>query len=469
MNAVTSNPAIRLSKWVHVFERGKVIALYHALNIDVICVPMEHKELVVALKKGTTSTFLLKQFPELSIDAFLAEMEAQGFVVPVGYDDMELLVAKRAEAIPPIGLHSLYLLLTDNCNLRCKYCFVLDGMPSCYRTSNMSWDVARTAIDMFFANLAKNDPRHERAVKMINLYGGEPLLRFPLLKQVVEYTETKYASEIHAMDAVGFIFSLVTNGTLITPEIASYLAEHPRIAVTVSVDGSEASHDAARRTTQDVGTYQAVLSGLRMLVAAGCKGLSLSCTITEHNIDTLEALLELHKEFGFLSINLNPLLDTQQQAVSDGYTEVVNDRMIEYFLKAREVGVYEDRIMRRIKPFMSRRPLPYDCQATGSQLVCSPSGRVGVCHEGLGMSNYFFADVSEDFSFHNNETVREWGRRSPFNMPQCFNCPAIAMCGGGCAYGAMLRNGSIWSLDDRFCTHALKTLEWMVWDLFGNS
>lgn len=421
------------------------------------------------LKKGTTFAFLSEYYVELSIIEVVQGLCKKGFIVPVLEDDMELLLTKRADAIPPIGIHSLYLLLTDNCNLRCSYCFVLNSMPTCYKSSNMKWETAKKAVDMFFANLVRNDPVHSRAIKVINFYGGEPLLRFPLLKQVVEYIESVYSKELDAMDEVGFIYSLTTNGTLITPEIATYLATHHRIAVTVSLDGDQKSHDVARRTTKDAGTYEAAVAGIRMLQEAGCTGISISCTIDEHNINSLEKLLLLNKEFGFLSINLNPLLDTEQQKVGGKYSEVVSNKMISYFIKAREEGVYEDRIMRRIKPFMSQYILPYDCQATGSQVVCSPDGKLGVCHEGLGMKNYFFADVSKDFRFHENPTIREWGHRSPLNMPQCFDCPAIGICGGGCAYGAMLRNGSIWSLDDRFCTHSLKTLEWMIWDLYEDN
>jgi len=460
---------IRLARWVHVFERDDVLALYHALHIDLLYLPHEYRAAVDLLRKGTTAAHLEKVFPDLDIGDMLVAGQKGSFVVPIMEDDMALLARKRDEAIPPVGLHSLYLLLTDNCNLRCSYCFVLNSMPSCYRTSNMRWKTAKEAVDMFFANLAWNAPVHVRAVKVINLYGGEPLLRFPLLKQIIEYTEETYGAEIGAMDAAGFLFSLTTNGTLITPEIAAFLAAHPRVAVTVSLDGNKDTHDSTRRTTDDQGTFVEVLRGLRLLKDAGCKGISISCTIDEHNIDTLDDLLALNEEFEFLSINLNPLLDTEQQKVGGRYAELASDRMLRYFERAREVGVYEDRIMRRIKPFMTQRPLPYDCQATGSQLVCSPDGRLGVCHEGLGMKNYFFADVSRGFSFHTDPTVHEWGRRSPLTMPQCQDCPAIAVCGGGCTYGAMLRNGSIWSLDDRFCVHAKKTLEWMVWDLYRNS
>lgn len=171
-------------------------------------------------------------------------------------------------------------------------------------------------------------------------------------------------------------------------------------------------------------------------------------------------------EFGLLAINLNPLLDTEQEKVDGAYLAKVNARIIEYFLLARQKGVYEERMMRKIKPFVSHRVRPFDCQATGGQVVCSPDGQLGICQEGLGMKNYFFGKASHDFDFCNHPVAQEWGKRSPLNMPQCFNCSAIGICGGGCAYGAFLRNGSIWSVDNRFCEHSLTTLRWIIWDIY---
>jgi uncharacterized protein len=142
--------------------------------------------------------------------------------------------------------------------------------------------------------------------------------------------------------------------------------------------------------------------------------------------------------------------------------------MLEYFELAREDGVYEDRVMRKVRAFTNKRIHTYDCQGLGSQLVCAPDGQLGICHEGIGARQFFFGQVSKDFDFHHNPTVNEWKTRTPLNMPQCFDCPAIGICGGGCAYGAWLRNGSIWAVDDRFCTHSLATLRWMIWDLFKN-
>ncbi len=91
---------------------------------------------------------------------------------------------------------------------------------------------------------------------------------------------------------------------------------------------------------------------------------------------------------------------------------------------------------------------------------------LGVCQEGIGYKDFFFGQVYREFDFHNHPVIREWNERSPLNMPQCHNCYAIGVCGGGCAFSAWLRNGSIWSIDSRFCIHSRKTLDWLVWDLY---
>lgn len=52
-------------------------------------------------------------------------------------------------------------------------------------------------------------------------------------------------------------------------------------------------------------------------------------------------------------------------------------------------------------------------------------------------------------------------------MPQCRDCIALSVCGGGCPFSADERNGSIWELDDIFCVHAKKTTEFLIKDLIS--
>ena len=193
---------------------------------------------------------------------------------------------------------------------------------------------------------------------------------------------------------------------------------------------------------------------------AGCKNISLSCTVDDHNIDELSTLLDLGDKYGFVAINMNIVLDTEKEMVGGKYMKKVSKKLLDYFILARDRGAYEDRVMRKLKAFVSSKIHAFDCQATGNQIVCSPDGQIGLCHEGVGAKNFFFSGVNDELNFHDIPLVREWNERSPLNMPQCFNCPAIGLCGGGCAYGAWLRSGSIWAMDNRFCAHSLVTLDY---------
>lgn len=472
MNIEKSIP-IRLSKWTHLFHDKKVghFALFHALEIEVLFLELRFAPLIALLKKGSTLAHLEltfgRRFGIETINEITESLVMSKMVVPVTADDSEQLESKRDAYVKQCGLETLYLIVTDQCNLRCSYCFINRGMPKDYTRKTMTWDTAKTAVDMFFANVKRNPPIFDDMVKMIIFYGGEPFLNFPLIRQTVEYTEGTYSEELKTLGN-GFCFSIISNGTAITEEIASFICDHPNISVAISLDGQKDVHDMKRLTLGGVGSFDAALRGYRLLTEVGKrKNISISCTIGSHNIDRLEELLVMQKEYGFLTINMNSLLDTKAGVVPKSYMSKVSKRMIEYFIKARAQGIYEDRIMRKLKCFTEKQLHPFDCQATGSQVVCSPDGKLGICHEGVGMKDFFFADISRDFKFHQNPVVTEWKKRTPLNMPQCFDCPAIGICGGGCAYGAWLRNGSIWSIDDRFCVHSLITLKWIIWDLFA--
>lgn len=466
----TQDQTVRLSRWTNEFP-GKgngYFALCHSLNLEVVFLETQYEEIVDLLRLGTTTTHLCNRFPNLSdqIGMVMEELCRTDLVVLVDTDDMALLEEKRKVHVLSPGLETLYLIVTDGCNLKCRYCFINNNMPKGYCPTTMTFSVAREAIDMFFLNLSRNPPSYDRLKKTIFFYGGEPFSNFELIRQITGYISSVYSKEVGAMGEK-FRFSIVTNGTLINEEIAKFVGDHGNLDIAISIDGPEEVHDQMRICANGEGSFAKAIHGYELLKKVGGKSdISISSTVGEHNIDKLPLLLDLHRKHGFASINLNPLMDTACQTVSMEYMQKVSQKILEYFMLAREEGVYEDRVMRKAKSFMEKRIHAYDCQALGAQLVCAPDGQLGVCHEGVGMKNFFFGQVSKDFDFHQNPVINEWKKRTPLNMPQCFNCSALGICGGGCAYGARLRNGSIWSVDDRFCVHSLATLDWLIWDLF---
>jgi uncharacterized protein len=115
----------------------------------------------------------------------------------------------------------------------------------------MTRETALAAIDF----LAKNSLESKRIA--LGFYGGEPLLNFPIIRESVRRAKDLFKDKPPQI-------TLTTNGTLINPEIARFLAEN-QVDVKVSIDGPEDVHDRYRKNTDGEGTYKNAVKGLYTL------------------------------------------------------------------------------------------------------------------------------------------------------------------------------------------------------------
>ena len=150
----------------------------------------------------------------------------------------------------------LIIELTGNCNLRCKYCIYNDYNEGNrdFNTNNIDFETAKKAIDYVYDH---RDPNH----LAITFYGGEPLINFDVMRQCIDYSLEK-------MKDVELSFSFTTNLTLMTEEIAEYLAKVPRLSILLSMDGPEEIHDLARVKRNKQGSFQDAFTGLQILAEA---------------------------------------------------------------------------------------------------------------------------------------------------------------------------------------------------------
>lgn len=95
----------------------------------------------------------------------------------------------------------------------------------------------------------------------ITFYGGEPLLNFKVMKQCIEYCLKEY-SEVETS------FGFTTNLTLMTEEIADYLAKVPNLSMVVSLDGPEEIHNQNRTFANGAPSFDATYRGLQYLCNA---------------------------------------------------------------------------------------------------------------------------------------------------------------------------------------------------------
>ena len=126
------------------------------------------------------------------------------------------------------------LVLTHQCNLRCTYCYEK------HKDNNvMTFETAKSILSY---EMILNDGTENVE---IDLFGGEPLLEFDLIKDIVEWSKTQVWSK-------NFIFFIVTNGVLLTREIKEWLKENTRyIQAGLSLDGTKKMHDINRCNSFD--------------------------------------------------------------------------------------------------------------------------------------------------------------------------------------------------------------------------
>ncbi len=152
------------------------------------------------------------------------------------------------------GLNQLTLTLTEQCNLRCRYCYHHSSHDWIrpFRNRHMSRSTALKALAYFAERCAYAE------MPTVSFYGGEPLLRFDVIKAVVEQ-----ASVQTAWPELTFIID--TNGTLLDDEIIEFVADH-EIHLQVSLDGPPALHDRHRVGRNGETTHATIEHGLERLL-----------------------------------------------------------------------------------------------------------------------------------------------------------------------------------------------------------
>ncbi len=162
---------------------------------------------------------------------------------------------KLAKDIPQNGMRQLYLVVTDCCNLRCRYCIFSDHYPNTNSVKEyMSYDIARKAVDYYITHLKKKRARNPAEPAVINFYGGEPLLNFSLIRDVVFY--------IKGLEIKNVVYSLTTNALLLNDEISDFLVDND-FSIALSIDGPQSEHDRNRVFPNGSGSFEKVYKNIK--------------------------------------------------------------------------------------------------------------------------------------------------------------------------------------------------------------
>lgn len=147
-------------------------------------------------------------------------------------------------------MQKLTLQITQNCNLRCKYCAYSGKYNQrTHNNNNMSVETMQKSIDFV---MERSD-----GVERLNIgfYGGEPLLEFQKIKRAIEYINEKYNGR--KID-----YSITTNGTLLNDEIIQFFIKND-FNVLISLDGPREMHNENRVFENGQGSFDKIMQNLK--------------------------------------------------------------------------------------------------------------------------------------------------------------------------------------------------------------
>jgi uncharacterized protein len=458
---------VGISRFVHTFDiDGDHVALYHSLRMKpVYLTKTVYKDFITFMENSRIER--ISDFPDSL--AHIANEFNDCKILTKDSDTDDNVIKYFRSRIPEPAISGCYFILSEQCNLACKYCFLGNNnieKRKHFSLKNMSIETAEKALEFFVQQIEKNSNILE---PFIVFYGGEPLINFDVLDFIAVRINELRLNNLHFKNAK---VSVVTNGLLLDEKKLKRLKDL-NVGIGISIDGCTEESNALRVDKADKPIFSGILKILNMAKDNGID-VGLSVTINEETIKSKEKMLELISKYNIKGFGFNILMHEGTFNIKEEYYEKASQFIIDMFVELRKIGVYEDRIMRKIQTMQKSYATPYpyfsDCGATaGGQIVVAPDGSVGICHGCLWDKKYFVSSVDDNsFDAKTNPVFKEWSQLSPVNKEECQNCAALGICGVGCPIQAMnaKEGNTIHSLDERFCIHSLKTLDFIIKDLY---
>ena len=231
---------VKFSRYTHVFELDDAVALYHSLRMKPVYL---NKESYEDLQKWLASPFslTLADAPE-NIKNEVIELAKYKILTKTGDEDDKVLEFVKTK-IPAPMVNVCYMILSEQCNLACKYCFLgnnNDEKRNNFQLESMTKETAEKAIEFFVRQINLSGlENYEDNKPVIIFYGGEPLVNYDVLVYIANRVNEMRSLEPCLRHAE---LSMVTNGLLLNDKrILELNSDHPLIDALGKVDSTKVS------------------------------------------------------------------------------------------------------------------------------------------------------------------------------------------------------------------------------------
>ena len=365
------------------------------------------------------------------------------------YEGLATSFKNNSKVIKALCLH-----IAHSCNLNCSYCFASQGKYQGDRAL-MSFEVGKRALDFLVENSGT------RRNLEVDFFGGEPLLNFDVVKQLVTY-----ARSIEKEKNKNFRFTLTTNGVLIDDDVIDFCNKEMSNVV-LSLDGRKEINDHFRKDYKGNGSYDVIVPKFKKLVEArGGKNYYMRGTFTHNNIDFTNDILHM-ADLGFTELSMEPVvcppgdpyaLTEEDMPILMEQYEILAKEMIKRKKEGRPFTFYHYMISLENGPCIYKRIT--GCGSGTEYMAVTPWGELFPCHQFVGDPKYSLGNIYDGVS--NLEIQDEFRSCNAYSREECRDCWAKLYCSGGCAANAYHATGSIKGVYGYGCELFKKRIECAV-------
>ncbi|MBQ9808171.1 MAG: thioether cross-link-forming SCIFF peptide maturase [Ruminococcus sp.] len=361
-------------------------------------------------------------------------------------DDYEKY-AKYSVASP---VKAMCLNIAHDCQLRCKYCFASTGDFGKGRKL-MSYETGKHAIDFLLENSG------DRPNLELDFFGGEPLMNFKVVKQIVEYARSREAEY-----GKKFRFTITTNGLLLDDDKIDFI-NREMSNVVLSIDGRKEVNDYFRVLPNGQGCYDMILPKYKKLVEGrGDKEYYVRGTFTNKNLDFSNDVFALY-DAGFDQISVEPVVgDSDEYALTEKDLpavfkeyEVLAKKLIENEKAGKKFNFFHFMLDLDQGPCAIKRLR--GCGCGNDYVAVTPDGDIYPCHQFVGIDEYKMGNIDE--GTFNQDMKKEFAAAHIYSKPDCKKCWAKFYCSGGCNANNYQYMGDIHNAHKISCQLEKKRLE----------
>lgn len=351
----------------------------------------------------------------------------------------------------PQIIKAMCLHVAHTCNLNCEYCFASQGKFHGDRAL-MSFEVGKQAIDFLIANAGS------RRNLEVDFFGGEPLLNWDVVKQIVAYARAE--EKKHSKN---FRFTLTTNGILIDDDVIDFCNREIHNVV-LSLDGRKEVHDRLRRTYDDKGSYDTIVPKFQHFVESRKgKGYYIRGTFTHDNVDFTEDLFHM-ADLGFSELSMEPVVCPPGEPYAltredlpllyDQYEKLAVE-MLRREKEGHPFTFYHYTLDLTAGPCIYKRIT--GCGSGTEYLAVTPWGDLFPCHQFVGDEAFRMGDVWH--GINRPDLQQKFKSCNVFSRPECRECWAKLYCSGGCAANSHHAGGDITAIYAYGCDLFRKRME----------